>query len=415
MKNSWIWLIPVLFLPDLIPSMDTRFGVVDFSDLVIFPYIALLALERRTGIGTRPLAALGSLFAAFVFWALLSTLTVNLRYGYPTNNQLLLSIVRMGKFCTYAIAGLLTSRAVCDERVMRKFLWAMSISSVLLSFSLMQSSETLKIASLSTLLSASALEYESTNAMSVVMAMVVLFMSGAITQSMGTASLRRFIMFALPVAVAGLLVSRGRGGWIAFFMGMLYLLRYSKLDGRTASAILLVVVSCFFAYQKLPVFQVELDKTINPAASMLRKYDVGIMGIDEGGRFHHLQNEAPKILNAPIIGTGFFHRGKASKLWLTGSHNFFVQMFLETGVVGGTLILLIFAAMWRQSRDESAGNWSVPVRSSLIAAFVGGMSGEYFYGNLALYVLFSLHAPITLGASTAHAWRDRTHVQVRGV
>ncbi len=46
-------------------------------------------------------------------------------------------------------------------------------------------------------------------------------------------------------------------------------------------------------------------------------------------------HESAKFPKSPIFGTGFYHRGEKSGLWLTGSHNFWIQMFLETGLVGG--------------------------------------------------------------------------------
>ncbi len=44
----------------------------------------------------------------------------------------------------------------------------------------------------------------------------------------------------------------------------------------------------------------------------------------------------------------------------------------------------IFALMWRQAggRQARAAGLDIPVRSALIAAFVGGLSGEYFYGGV---------------------------------
>jgi hypothetical protein len=34
----------------------------------------------------------------------------------------------------------------------------------------------------------------------------------------------------------------------------------------------------------------------------------------------------------------------------------------------------------------------VPTKAALVAAFVGGMSGEYFYGGLPLFTLLAVHA-----------------------
>jgi hypothetical protein len=105
-------------------------------------------------------------------------------------------------------------------------------------------------------------------------------------------------------------------------------------------------------------------------------------------------HEAPKLTNAPLLGTGFYHRGGVSTLWRSGSHNFFIQMFLETGVVGGGLVLLILALTWQQAGLAGArrDKISVATRAALITAVVGGMSGEYYYGGIGLLVLYAVSA-----------------------
>ena len=105
------------------------------------------------------------------------------------------------------------------------------------------------------------------------------------------------------------------------------------------------------------------------------------------------------MIKAPVFGTGFFHRGfefSKSSLDEVGSHNFWLQMFLETGIVGGGLVLLIFWRMWRQAvfLERKGEKLAIAVQSAFVAAFVGGMSGEYFYGGIALFTLFIVYAPI---------------------
>jgi hypothetical protein len=116
--------------------------------------------------------------------------------------------------------------------------------------------------------------------------------------------------------------------------------------------------------------------------------------VDDGARFSTWVHEAPKLVNAPILGTGFYHRGGTSGLWDSGSHNFFLQMFLETGIVGGILMVSVFALTWRQAglKTTSLNKISVATRAALITASVGGMSGEYFYGGVSVLVLFATFA-----------------------
>jgi len=116
--------------------------------------------------------------------------------------------------------------------------------------------------------------------------------------------------------------------------------------------------------------------------------------VDDGARFSTWVHEAPKLINAPVLGTGFYHRGGTSGLWDSGSHNFFLQMFLETGIVGGILMMSVFALTWRQAglKTTSPNKISVATRAALITAIVGGMSGEYFYGGVSVLVLFATFA-----------------------
>jgi hypothetical protein len=69
-------------------------------------------------------------------------------------------------------------------------------------------------------------------------------------------------------------------------------------------------------------------------------------------------------------------------------------MFLETGAVGGVLVIMIFVLMWRQAGSAIARQIriSVATRAALITAVIGGMSGEYFYGNVTVLVLFAVFA-----------------------
>jgi hypothetical protein len=69
-------------------------------------------------------------------------------------------------------------------------------------------------------------------------------------------------------------------------------------------------------------------------------------------------------------------------------------MFLETGIVGGILMMSVFALTWRQAglKTKSLNKISVATRAALITAIVGGMSGEYYYGGVSVLALFAVFA-----------------------
>ena len=157
---------------------------------------------------------------------------------------------------------------------------------------------------------------------------------------------------------------------------------------KTLAIIFIVCLVSVTAYETLPNFRFVVDLTLSPAD------DAPLQSVDDGARVSTWTHEAPNLINAPVLGTGFYHRGGASGLWDSGSHNFFLQMFLETGVVGGILVISVFVLIWRQAglTAVSRNKISVPTRAALITAIMGGMSGEYYYGGVSVLVVFAAFA-----------------------
>ena len=135
--------------------------------------------------------------------------------------------------------------------------------------------------------------------------------------------------------------------------------------------------------------------TLDPSRLRQESEFASTTGIDDGSRVQIWTHEAPKIVNSPILGAGLYHRGAASGLFPTGSHNFWLQMFLELGIVGGVTILAAMWNMWRAAGSRWADSAGVAIasRAALVAAFVGGMSESYFYGGKVLLALFLAVAP----------------------
>jgi len=107
-----------------------------------------------------------------------------------------------------------------------------------------------------------------------------------------------------------------------------------------------------------PDFREQVDKTLFLPTEQYGYQGTRNVGtLDDGGRFQTWDHEARKLDNAPIFGTGMWHRGGSSGLWTTGSHNYWLQMFLETGVVGG-------CSLWQFRAD---------VAQQVISAHIGAM------------------------------------------
>jgi O-antigen ligase len=203
------------------------------------------------------------------------------------------------------------------------------------------------------------------------------------------------LAIASPVLLVGMFFTDGRGGWVAAVVGAAYVaLRYGIRPLLVAAAFV-VALTLVATYQTESAFRKQVDMTFDPTRLNYQSEFATSAGIDDGSRVEIWQHEAPRVIDAPLFGTGLYHRGGLSGLWTTGSHNYWLQMFLETGIVGGVLVLSVFWKMWQAagSRWPEAAGVGIGARGALLAAFLGGMSGEYFYGGKPLLALFLVVAP----------------------
>src|SRR2546423_11248788 len=129
MRKAWLYYLPALFLPNLGLGSVTKFGTFELSDVLIFPYLLLISFaadaRKRTLIDTvKPLGIM------FVLWALIGTLLINTRYGYPDDYYLYFSLLKLAKFVLYGFAGFLTAKALVNDRARQGFVWSLMLSSI---------------------------------------------------------------------------------------------------------------------------------------------------------------------------------------------------------------------------------------------------------------------------------------------
>ena len=391
MRRLWLLWLPMVFLPSFGYGAATVHGVVELSDYLIGPLVALTWLAGRRR-GRLQVDDLTPWLLCFVTWSLLSTLLVRERYGYPTYYEVIFGSLKLGKFVLYGTAGLLASRAVADEADRRIFMWSLLASGLVVAVSLFQFSgrhywvqegQTVE-------------GYKANNGISVMMAMLLCYFGGLWLSGWGT---YRWRVVAIPGMVAmtlGFFLSEGRGGWVAGVIGAGYLMYRRGLNSRVVFGLGAAALVTVIAYLAVPTFTTAIDLTIEPDAHYLENSVQYIPGVDDGERFATWATEAPKLLASPFLGTGFFHRSGASGLFFTGSHNFFLQMVLETGIIGGLLLTVIVYKMWKHtgSAPARAAGQEIPLRAALIAGIIGGMTGEYFYGSTPLTGLFLIYAGV---------------------
>jgi O-antigen ligase len=391
MSKLWLFYFPLLFLPNLGFSYPTPYGVLEASDLVIGPFILLLLIAPSVD-HRQKISDLNLLLLGFIVWASLSTLSLHARYDYLDVVPVLFAcFAKLAKLALYVTAGALISSKLTSARVRAQWLWSLLAALVILSAGLLGS-----IDSQSTPLMDSVAGYKSYNSTIVSIAILGSYIAGLWIDNAANRRWRSATMLVVGFALCSVLLSaslttHGRGGWLALILGWAYIFWKKTRRSRAFASIVFLSFIGIAAYRTLPNFKSLVDTTLSASGN-----DAGyrVSGIDEGARVTTWMHEAPKLINAPVMGTGFYHRGGASGLWDTGSHNFFLQMFLETGVVGGVLVIMIFVLMWRQagSAVSRQARISVATRAALITAVVGGMSGEYYYGNLSVLVLFAVFA-----------------------
>ncbi len=287
------------------------------------------------------------------------------------------------------MTGLLIARKLSDSKVRGEWLWSLLAALSMLSIGLVASGGDASAAP------GNSLEgYKSYDGITVSVAILCAYISGLWIDRAGSRAWNRCAGIVVSFAVCSVILStghangHGRGGWVAFAAGIGYVAWKQKQAAKSVVILFVLGAASIVAYDTLPNFASLVDMTLSPADGS------SPAGVDDGGRIGTWEHEAPKLVNAPLLGAGFYHRGAVPGLWLTGSHNFFIQMFLETGVVGGILVAAAFFLMWRQAGTPVARlmRTGSATRGALIAAIMGGMSGEFYYGGIGALVLFSMLA-----------------------
>jgi O-antigen ligase len=110
-------------------------------------------------------------------------------------------------------------------------------------------------------------------------------------------------------------------------------------------------------------------------------------GYSDEGRLYALTQELPKLWDAPVIGVGFFNRGDPSELDPSGSHNFFAQIALETGLLGLLFLLWLLWGLWKVKSPPEFKRPLAAFHATVVAICIACLSGEYLYGGLNLMLL----------------------------
>lgn len=396
MGKWWLFYLPLLFIPSFGFGIKTPFGTLELIDGLVLPFLMLLFFAPKSAdSGLR--AEIKKIGLFFLAWSAATVLWIYLRYDYPKPIPVMLfSVLKLAKFTLYATVGLAISRRLISDDIRNRFHLSLLGVGVVMGVSL----ALFKSDAIALFVGDLEMVYKG-NIVSASMAILFTYIFVLFLKGYGTPLWRKLVIPSLLIMSIGFANTNGRGGWLAAFVGLAYSYFFFKKQVRTILIAVYAGISIIGLYMAVPAFHDQVNKTFFPDERYLQRNEkIGVAGIDDGGRVTSWLNEFSKFKNSPVFGTGFFHRGVVAGIWQDGSHNFWIQMFLETGLVGGLLILIIFFRMWKHSRfminfDDRI---SIATRAGLVTAFMVGLSGEYFYGSYGLLTLLLIYASVGAAA-----------------
>lgn len=378
------WLLVVLtFLPNLGVMSTTRYGQLVLSDIVMSLYVAYMlvwyGLSRASW--TRSIhqdrrGSIAWIAALFLFWAVVSTVTAGVRFEDVDANMIPFGLLKIGKLLLYVGGAYLTVMGIKEKRDQNALLWSLLLGVTIASVSLPFTTGDEMGRGQNPVEG-----FVSLNATSVEIAIVLCLLVAAYERGWGSQVWKRVSLILLPMTVLGFVFSQGRGGWLAAVVGLTWFAVRVGPRKKVLVSVAMAILLGAAAYVKIPAFRYQVDLTFQ--GDPVTGHGSVLRSISESGRPRYWKSEGSKVFEYPLLGRGFFNRFPGSGLDWVGSHNFFIQMFLETGIVGGLLVVALWWQTWKGALERRV----VPVEAALVAGLVGGMGGEYFYGGMTLYVV----------------------------
>jgi len=388
----YLFVLPLLYVPDVGFSLQTPIGLLQPSDFVLVLLYPAMLLGRK-----HPSGVAGTVkrsFLAFVGIALLTTLLIPLRY--PDYDGVLrttaVCLAKLAKFLAYALLGFLVARRIETAREARLTLRSLAVGGLILAAGMVWAARSepdisqydkTRIAEL----------YKGSNGLSVALGCLGVFFMTVQYDERRPRWLRWFLSLSM---FTGMVASLGRGGWLGAVTGSLYVgsQRKGRIAGMAAAVLIIAVLLVAVTY--VPMVQVAADRLVAKDESI--EAGDAVLGMSSEGRIATWRHEGAKIVNAPLLGVGFDNKSEPTGLWDTGSHNFFIQMALETGCLGLFALLVLLWSIWRsapigmlQGSSEHTQQLNLAFRGGFAATCVGAMSGSLLYGTLLLGTISLLY------------------------
>ena len=397
-------LFPIMFLP--LVGTATEYGNLGMSDYVLpFIYLALLpglpAAIGRQGFPRRVTIC----FVLFVAWALASTLTIPLRFQVSdtTDYYVGFGLLKLGKFAEYAVFGYFLLPWLKDQRSINWF--KLALLGGTLAMALNATWISMYVAEADVAEEGKQAILGGKNGVSTLLAMLVAYWAADLLYTKRNLLAMAGILGVVLLALAGMLICMGRGGWVAAIVAVSYLLftvrKRPRFAARLAAFMIAMAVLTAVVITRSPAIQDRIDETLHADEHSSGQEGINpfteVTGLDDGGRVTLFLYGLMMMSDCPVLGSGFFHRGDNTGVFIAGMHNFFTEMGLETGLVGLTLLLIILVSFWRQigrGWPHREGNLSarIALRAAIVAVTTACFSEEYLYGGLHLLCLSAFAA-----------------------
>lgn len=374
----------ILFIPNLnLLGINTSFGSIEIIDLLIVPAILLLMIIDIKNSRRTVMFGVSKYITAFTIWLLFTIIIAYIRFDYFNDSFLQISVLKIANFFSYCVFAFLYYRNIPKSNV-HQLMKVFTLTALLISSSVILVE--LKIL----LLTSDQYIYSNQNVTSVALSILSILVLPILMKNR-TSIRKQLLGFAfIGFVSSALFLSGGRAGAFGFIIGVLfYFIRHFTIQRKILS-LGLGLLLLFIAYNEIDDVKYEIDRTIFPSENQYRKlrsYDAGMFGIDDGKRLYGLTNNIKKVDNFPIAGAGYLNRTEETQLHYSGSHNYFLQIWLETGFIGLTILLLIIYKVTKIVRTIRYKPIKIGVQLSLIVALLTGFTGEYFYSGEALMTL----------------------------
>lgn len=206
---------------------------------------------------------------------------------------------------------------------------------------------------------------------------------------------RVLIIFFILSALINLFLNGGRLGQLAFFVALLvYIFMKFRITFKTIIFSMVSIVTIFFlAYKISPTFHLRVDTSIHS----LEKISQGQFNTSWGNRVYALIVAKDIVLEHPIIGVGL---GSAKKEFVEKSkeyshgalvrpfwhlHNGYMQILVETGVIGLLLFFLFLYVLLKMPLEKDMNI----LLCTFIVIYLVGFIGEPLFWNRQPFFLFN--------------------------